>query len=55
MYAKRESIDIESGRISNDLNVLLRLPGVGTYRARVILRFAVGVPVPMVDEGVRGS
>lgn len=39
------------GLVPNDLNVLLGLPGIGTYSARAILCLGFGARVPMVDEG----
>jgi len=38
------------GEIPNNIEALLRLPGVGTYSARAIHCLAFGSSVPMIDE-----
>lgn len=39
------------GKVPNDLEALLDLPGLGIYGARAVLCLAFGMPLPMVDEG----
>lgn len=39
--------------VPDDVDVLLTLPGVGSYTARAIACFAYGQPVPVVDTNVR--
>jgi A/G-specific adenine glycosylase len=40
-----------SGKVPNDLETLLALPGFGIYSAHAVLCLAFGAPLPMVDEG----
>jgi len=39
------------GKVPNDLETLLALPGLGIYSAQAVLCLAFGAPLPMVDEG----
>jgi len=39
------------GKVPDDLETLLGLPGLGIYGARAVLCLAFGAPLPMVDEG----
>lgn len=39
--------------VPDDVETLLRLPGVGSYTARAVACFAYGQPVPVVDTNVR--
>jgi A/G-specific adenine glycosylase len=41
------------GRVPEDLDALLALPGVGSYTARAVAAFAYGQRVPVVDTNVR--
>jgi A/G-specific adenine glycosylase len=41
------------GRVPDDLDALLALPGVGTYTARAVATFAYGQRHPVVDTNVR--
>src|SRR4051794_9793929 len=41
------------GGVPDDVDALLKLPGVGTYTARAIACFAYGRRVPVVDTNVR--
>jgi A/G-specific adenine glycosylase len=39
--------------VPDDVDVLLKLPGIGAYTARAVACFAYGKPVPVVDTNVR--
>jgi A/G-specific adenine glycosylase len=41
------------GRVPDDLDELLSLPGIGTYTARAVATFAYGQRHPVVDTNVR--
>jgi A/G-specific adenine glycosylase len=41
------------GRVPNDVETLLTLPGVGPYTARAVCAFAFGQRQPVVDTNVR--
>src|ERR1700760_2681166 len=41
------------GVVPNDVDILLTLPGVGSYTARAVACFAYHQPVPVVDTNVR--
>ena len=41
------------GKVPQDLDDLLSLPGIGDYTARAIRTFAFGIPEPVVDTNVR--
>ena len=41
------------GRVPEDVDELLTLPGIGDYTARAVAAFAYGKPVPVVDTNVR--
>lgn len=41
------------GRVPDDVDALLRLPGVGAYTARAVAAFAFGQRVPVVDTNVQ--
>ena len=45
-------VEREQGQIPNDLQQLLRVPGVGHYSARAVLSFAFGIPSAIVDSNV---
>lgn len=40
-------------RVPDDVDTLLRLPGIGSYTARAVACFAYRKPVPVVDTNVR--
>ncbi len=42
-------VDCHGGSLPNDLEALLRLPGVGAYTARAVQAFAFGVDVGLVE------
>ena len=42
-----------AGRVPDDVEALLELPGVGPYTARAVAAFAYGVRTPVVDTNVR--
>jgi A/G-specific adenine glycosylase len=42
-----------AGKVPEDLDELLALPGVGEYTARAVAAFAFGARVPVVDTNVR--
>ena len=42
-----------AGRVPNDVDTLLTLPGVGPYTARAVCAFAFGQRQPVVDTNVR--
>lgn len=44
--------DRHQGRVPDNLQELLALPGVGDYSARAVLAFAYRQPVPIVDSNV---
>jgi DNA (cytosine-5)-methyltransferase 1 len=48
----RQILAAHKGRIPNDLDELLSLPGVGDYTARAIMSFAHGQDVPIVDTNI---
>jgi len=48
----RQILAAHKGRVPNDLDELLRLPGVGDYTARAIMSFAYGQDVPIVDTNI---
>jgi len=41
------------GRVPNDMNALLRLPGIGPYTARAVLAIAFGRSVAALDVNIR--
>lgn len=41
------------GRVPDDVDALLALPGIGDYTARAVAAFAFGKPVPVVDVNTR--
>ena len=41
------------GKVPQDLELLLALPGIGDYTARAIRTFAFGIPEPIVDTNIR--
>jgi A/G-specific adenine glycosylase len=41
------------GRVPDDVNTLLALPGIGDYTARAVAAFAFAHPVPVVDVNTR--
>jgi A/G-specific adenine glycosylase len=45
-------VDRHRGRVPDELDLLLELPGVGPYTARAVLAFAHGLPVGVVDTNV---
>ena len=47
--AARAVVDGHGGRVPDDLDALLALPGVGPYTARAVLAFAFGHDVGVVD------
>jgi A/G-specific adenine glycosylase len=49
----RAIVDRHSGRVPDDLDALLALPGVGGYTARAVAAFAFGQRHPVVDTNVR--
>jgi A/G-specific adenine glycosylase len=51
--AARICRDEHAGEVPADLDVLLRLPGVGDYTARAVAAFAFGHRHPVVDTNVR--
>ena len=46
-------VDRYGGRVPEDLDELLSLPGIGTYTARAVATFAYGQRHPVVDTNVR--
>lgn len=48
--AAKDLVEQHGGYVPEDLQALLRLPGIGGYSARAILCLAFGQPVPMIDE-----
>ncbi|MBG0568957.1 A/G-specific adenine glycosylase [Actinoplanes aureus] len=46
-------VDRHGGRVPDDLDQLLALPGVGTYTGRAVATFAYGQRHPVVDTNVR--
>jgi A/G-specific adenine glycosylase len=46
-------VERHGGRVPDDLEALLALPGVGTYTARAVATFAYGQRHPVVDTNVR--
>lgn len=50
--AARVIVDEHSGRVPDDLEALLALPGVGAYTARAVLAFAYEADVAVVDVNV---
>lgn len=46
-------VERHDGRVPDDLEALLALPGVGTYTARAVATFAYGQRHPVVDTNVR--
>ena len=49
----RELTERHGGRVPDDVDVLLTLPGVGSYTARAVAAFAFGQRQPVVDTNVR--
>jgi A/G-specific adenine glycosylase len=49
----RTVVDEHSGRIPQNYDGLLALPGIGPYTARAVLSSAFGLAVPVVDVNVR--
>lgn len=48
----RRLVEAHAGRVPDDLEALLGLPGVGAYTARAVLAFAFGEAVGVVDTNV---
>lgn len=48
----QEIVSQHDGKVPNDLNQLLNLPGVGDYTARAVLCFGYEQAVPIVDTNV---
>jgi A/G-specific adenine glycosylase len=46
-------VDRHDGRVPDDLDALLALPGIGAYTARAVATFAYGQRHPVVDTNVR--
>jgi A/G-specific adenine glycosylase len=46
-------VERHGGRVPDDLDELLALPGIGTYTARAVATFAYGQRHPVVDTNVR--
>ena len=46
-------VERHDGRVPDDLDELLALPGIGTYTARAVATFAYGQRHPVVDTNVR--
>jgi A/G-specific adenine glycosylase len=46
-------VERHGGRVPDDLDQLLALPGIGTYTARAVATFAYGQRHPVVDTNVR--
>jgi A/G-specific adenine glycosylase len=46
-------VERHGGRVPDDLDELLALPGIGTYTARAVATFAYGRRHPVVDTNVR--
>lgn len=44
-------VESYEGKVPNDLDALIALPGLGIYSARAVSCLAFGAPLPMVDEG----
>jgi len=51
--AARAIVDEHAGRVPDDLDALLRLPGIGPYTARAVLAIAFGRPVAALDVNIR--
>lgn len=49
----RAVVDEHAGRIPDDYDRLLALPGIGPYTARAVLSSAFGMAVPVVDVNVQ--
>jgi len=50
--AARVIVDEHDGRVPDDLDALVRLPGVGPYTARAVLAIAFGRPVAALDVNI---
>jgi A/G-specific adenine glycosylase len=50
--AARRIVEAHGGRIPDDMDALLALPGVGAYTAGAVASIAFGTPVPAVDGNV---
>ena len=46
-------VDIHGGRVPDDLEALVALPGIGPYTARAVLAIAFGHPVAALDTNIR--
>ena len=46
-------IEEHDGRLPDDLDELMRLPGIGRSTAGAILAFAYGIPVPFIETNIR--
>ncbi|MGE4299933.1 MAG: A/G-specific adenine glycosylase [Desulfovibrionaceae bacterium] len=50
--AARDMVRLHQGRVPDDLDLLLALPGVGAYTARAIMSLAFNHDLPVVDANV---
>jgi len=53
LHAARAVVDRHNGRIPDDYETILDLPGIGRYMAGAILSIAFNKPYPIVDGNVR--
>ncbi|RJP76011.1 MAG: A/G-specific adenine glycosylase [Candidatus Zixiibacteriota bacterium] len=51
--AARSVVERFDGRLPEDYNTLMTLPGLGEYTAAAVASLAFGRPVPMVDANIR--
>ncbi|MCS5479631.1 A/G-specific adenine glycosylase [Corynebacterium sp. YIM 101645] len=49
----QQIVELHDGRVPEDVDELLALPGIGDYTARAVACFAYGQNVPVVDTNVR--
>ncbi len=49
----QQIVTLHDGRVPDDVDQLLELPGIGDYTARAVACFAYGKNVPVVDTNVR--
>lgn len=49
----QQIVELHDGRVPDDVDKLLALPGIGDYTARAVACFAYGQNVPVVDTNVR--
>lgn len=49
----QQIVSLHDGRVPDDVDTLLTLPGIGDYTARAVACFAYGKNVPVVDTNVR--